>query len=297
MDELQWLAERFEEHRSHLRAVAYRILGSLTEADDAVQEAWLRLTRSDPGKVENLGAWLTTIVTRVSLNMVRSRRGRREEPLGPDVPEPIITPSEGTHPEHEALLADGIGRALQVVMQALGPSERLAYVLHDVFDMPFEEIALILERSTQAARQLASRARRRIRSAGPPHEGDLTGQQVVVDAFLSAARDGDFDAVIAVLHPDVVLRASGDPERTGAFVKVRGATAVARRALSYARLGLVEKPALINGAPGVGFIRHGQPFSVIGFIVAGDRITELDILRIRIASKRLDLSAFQEQRQ
>jgi RNA polymerase sigma-70 factor (ECF subfamily) len=291
MDDQQWLAERFEQHRGRLQAVAYRMLGSLTEADDAVQEAWLRLSRADASGVDNLGAWLTTIVARVSLNMLRARRSRPEGPLGPHVPEPVIDPAEGTSPEHEALLADAIGLALLVVLQALSPSERLAYVLHDMFDMPFDEIAPIVERSPQAARQLASRARRRVRSAAPPRNGDLTAQRAAVDAFLAAARDGDLDALIAVLHPDVVYRADRGPEPTAGSVELRGAADVARQAMVFSQQGLLIRPALINGTPGIISSRDGQPFSVIGFTVTDGKITEIDILLDPERLRQLDLSA------
>lgn len=293
MDDQQWLAERFEQHRGRLRAVAYRMLGSLTEADDAVQEVWLRLTRTDTSAVENLGAWLTTIVSRVSLNMLRARQGRLEEPLGPQVPDPIIDPAEGLVPEHEALLADAVGLALLVVLQTLSPAERLAYVLHDMFDLPFDEIAPIVERSPQATRQLASRARRRVRSTAPPHDGDLTAPRGVVDAYLAAARDSDFDALIAVLHPDVVLRADRGPGL--AAIDARGATAVANRSLSYMRLGLLDKSALINGTPGVVYRRQGQLFSVLGFTVTAGRITAIDILADPDRLGQLDLRGLDQQ--
>jgi RNA polymerase sigma factor (sigma-70 family) len=296
MDDQQWLAERFEQHRGRLRAVAYRMLGSLTEADDAIQEAWLRLTRTDTSGVENLGAWLTTIVARVSLNMLRSRRGRLEEPLGPHVPEPVIDPAEGTSPEHEALLADGVGLALLVVLQALSPSERLAYVLHDMFDMPFDEIAPIVERSPQAARQLASRARRRVRGAAPPGHGDLVAQRAAVDAFLAASRDGDFDALIAVLHPDVVYRADRGPGPAGGTVELRGAAAVASQAVAFSQPGLVVRPALVNGLPGIVSSRDGRPFSVIGFTVTDGKITEIDVLLDPDRLRQLDLSVLDDQR-
>ena len=296
MDDQQWLAERFEQHRGRLQAVAYRMLGSLTEADDAVQEAWLRLSRADASGVDNLGAWLTTIVARVSLNMLRARRSRPEEPLGPHVPEPVIDPAEGTSPEHEALLADAVGLALLVVLQALSPAERLAYVLHDMFDMPFDEIAPIVERSPQAARQLASRARRRVRSAAPPPDGDLTAQRAAVDAFLAAARDGDLDALIAVLHPDVVYRADRGPEPAAGSVELRGAADVARQAMVFSQQGLLIRPVLINGTPGIISSRNGQPFSVIGFTVTDGKITEIDILMDPDRLQRLDLSALDDPR-
>jgi len=290
MRDQQWLAERFEQHRGRLRAVAYRMLGSLTEADDAVQEAWLRLARADASGVENLGAWLTTIVARVSLNMLRARHGRPEEPLGPHVPEPVIDPAEGTSPEHEALLADGVGLALLVVLQELSPAERLAYVLHDMFDMPFDEIAPIVERSPQAARQLASRARRRVRGAPLPDGSGLTAQRAAVDAFLAASRDGDFDALIAVLHPDVVYRADRGAA-AGGSVEVRGAGTVAGQAAAFSQRGLLIRPVLINGTPGVISSRDGRPVSVIGFTVTAGKITEIDIIVDPDRLRQLDLSA------
>src|SRR6266545_1200586 len=202
MDDQDWLAERFEEQRTRLRAVAYRMLGSVSEAEDAVQEAWLRLSRSEAGEIENLGGWLTTVVARVSLNMLRSRAVRREEPLGPYVPDPVVDWADGTDPEHEALLADSVGLALLVVLEKLTPAERLAFVLHDMFAVPFEEIARIVDRSPEAARQLASRARRRVRVDETVPDPDPETQRKVVEAFLAAARDGDFDRLVAVLHPD-----------------------------------------------------------------------------------------------
>ena len=231
MDEHEWLAERFEANRTHLRAVAYRMLGSLSEADDAVQEAWLRLSRSDTSGVENLGGWLTTVVARVCLDMLRSRKSRREEPLDAHVPEPIVSREDGIDPEHEALLADSVGLALLVVLETLAPAERLAFVLHDMFAVPFDEIAPIVGRSPTAARQLASRARRRVQGAATVPDADLTRQREVVDAFLAASRGGDFDALLAVLDPDVVLRADRAAVPAGASREVRGAAAVAEQAL------------------------------------------------------------------
>src|SRR5687767_7133386 len=225
MDERDWLAERFDEHRTRLRAVAYRMLGSVNEADDAVQEAWLRLTRSDADEIENLGAWLTTVVGRVSLNMLRSRRARREQPLSVRVPEPIVDRADGTDPEHEALLADSVGLALLVVLETLSPPERLAFVLHDIFAVPFDEIAPIVDRSPDAARQLASRARRRVRAERTVPDADLETQHEVIAAFLAAARQGDFDRLVAVLDPDVVLRQDFGP--AGARREIRGAATVA----------------------------------------------------------------------
>jgi RNA polymerase sigma-70 factor (ECF subfamily) len=288
MDERDWLAERFEEHRGRLRAVAYRMLGSLSEADDAVQEAWLRLSRSDADEIENLRAWLTTVVGRVSLSMLRSRRTRREEPADAvHVPEPIIDRADGTDPEHEALLADSVGLALLVVLETLSPPERLAFVLHDIFAVPFEEIAPIVDRSPEAARQLASRARRRVRAENTVPDADLDAQREVVEAFLAAARDGDFDRLVAVLDPDVVLRqdfgAAGSRE-------VQGAAAVAGQAAAYSQLGLVIKPALINGAVGVVATRDGQPFSVGAFTVRHGRIAEMDWLADAERLREFDLT-------
>jgi RNA polymerase sigma-70 factor (ECF subfamily) len=273
MDERELLAERFEQHRTHLRAVAYRMLGSLTEADDAVQEAWLRLNRTGADSVENLGGWLTTVVARVSLNMLRSRRTRGEEPLGVRVPEPIVDPLAGVDPEHEALLADAVGLALLVVLERLSPPERLAFVLHDMFAVPFDEIGRIVDRSPEAARQLASRARRRVRGAEP--DADLETQREVVRAFLAAAREGDFDGLIAVLDPDVVLRADLG---AGGSREVRGAQVVARQATVYAQSGLVARPALVNGVVGAVSTRDGELVSIGAMIVRGGRIVEMDIL-------------------
>ena len=236
MDESDWLAERFEANRGHLRAVAYRMLGALSEADDAVQEAWLRLSRSDTSGVANLGGWLTTVVARVCLDMLRARKSRREEPLGVHVPDPIVSRKDGIGPEHEALLADSVGLALFVVLDTLAPAERLAFVLHDMFDVPFKEIAPIVGHSAAAARQLASRARRRVQGAAPVPDADLTRQREVVDAFLAAARGGDFDALLAVLDPDVVVRADRGAVPPGASRELRGARAVAEQAISFSRL-------------------------------------------------------------
>jgi RNA polymerase sigma factor (sigma-70 family) len=291
MDERNWLAERFEEHRPRLRAVAYRMLGSLSEADDAVQEAWLRLSRSDTSDVENLGAWLNTVVGRVSLNMLRSRRSRREEPLGVHVPEPIVDRADGTDPEHEVLLADAVGLALLVVLETLSPAERLAFVLHDMFAVPFDEIAPIVGRSPDAARQLASRARRRVRAENTVPDADLAAQREVVEAFLAAARDADFDRLVAVLDPDVVLKA--DMGRAGSR-ELRGAEAVARGAFTYSRLGLVMKPVLINGAVGIASTRDGQPFSVGGVTVRGGKIVEIDILADPERLRELDLTILED---
>jgi RNA polymerase sigma factor (sigma-70 family) len=288
MHERDWLAERFDEHRPHLRAVAYRMLGSLSEADDAVQEAWLRLSRSDSDEIENLGAWLTTVVGRVSLNMLRSRRARREEPIGVHVPEPIVDRADGPDPEHEALLADSVGLALLLVLETLSPAERLAFVLHDMFAVPFEEIARILDRSPEAARQLASRARRRVRTENPVPDADLDGQREVVEAFLAAAREGDFERLVSVLDPDVVLRVDLGPQAGSR--EFRGAEAVAGQALTYSRLGLVRRLALVNGAPGLVNLRQGKPFSVQGFTVRSGKIVEMDILADPARLNQLDLT-------
>jgi RNA polymerase sigma factor (sigma-70 family) len=283
------LADRFEEQRTHLRAVAYRLLGSVSEADDAVQEAWLRLSRSDAGEIENLRAWLTTVVARISLNMLRARRSRREEPLDVHVPEPLVSRADTVDPEHQALMADAVGLALLVVLETLPPAERLAFVLHDMFAVPFDEIAPIVERSPAAARQLASRARRKVQGARPASDTDLAGQRRVVDAFFAAAHDGDFEALLAVLDPDVVLRADGGVLRPEASAFVRGAREVASRALTFARLAPFVRPAVVNGAAGVVVSPHGQPFSVMGFTVAGGRIVAIDALADPERLSRLDL--------
>jgi len=292
MEEQRWLAERFEANRTHLRAVAYRMLGSLSEADDAVQESWLRLSRSDTHNVENLQGWLTTIVARVCLDMLRSRKSRSEELLGVHLPDPIVSREDGIDPEHEALLADSVGLAMLVVLERLAPAERLAFVLHDVFAVPFDEIAPIVGRSRAAARQLASRARRRVASASVIPDADLNRQREVVGAFLAAAHGGDFDALVAVLDPDVVLRADRGPE-PGASRVIRGAQTVAKQALAFSGRtapGLIVRPALVNGAAGIVSWRpDGQPFSVMGFMVARGKIVEIDVLADPERLRRLDL--------
>ena len=287
MNESDWLAERFEEHRTRLRAVAYRMLGSLSEADDAVQETWLRLSRTDATAVENLGAWLTTVVARVSLNVLRSRGVRREEPLWASIPDPIVDEAGGTDPEHEALLADSVGLALLVVLETLTPAERLAFVLHDIFAVPFDEIAPLVDRSAEATRQLASRARRRVRAEQTVPDVGLEAQREVVDAFLAAARDGEFERLVSVLDPEVVLRV--DPGRPARPREVRGAEAVARQATSFAQLDLVYRPVVINGVAGVVSFLGGQPFSIGAAVVRGGRIVELDILADPERLRRLDL--------
>ena len=294
MDEKQWLADRFEEHRGHLRAVAYRMLGSLTEADDAVQEAWLLLSRSDTSGVANLGGWLTTVVGRVCLHMLRARRSRGEEPLGVHLPDPIVTRADDTGPEAHALLADSVGLALLVVLDTLTPDERLAFVLHDMFGVPFEEIAGMVGRSPAAARQLASRARRRVRGEAPPPDADLGRQREVVDAFFAAARDGDFDALVAVLDPDVVLRGDGGTSRPSGTVLLRGARAVAAQALMFARLTPFIRPALVNGTPGVVVAPRGRPYSVMAFTVRAGQITAIEALSDVERLTELDLAVLDE---
>jgi RNA polymerase sigma-70 factor (ECF subfamily) len=290
MNEHDWMAERFEANRTHLRAVAYRMLGSLSEADDAVQESWLRLSRTDASRVENLGGWLTTVVARVSLDMLRSRTARREQPLETHLPEPIVSNHAGVDPEHEALIADSVGLALLVVLETLSPAERLAFVLHDMFGVPFDEIAPIVDRAPAAARQLASRARRRVRGAAPVPDADLAQQRQVVDAFLAAARDGDFDALVAVLDPDVVLRVDRGAVPPGASREVRGAAAVAGQALTFAQLAALARPALVNGAAGFVVGRRGRPVSVAGFTVTHGKIAEIDLLADPARLRQLDLT-------
>ncbi len=275
MDEHEWLAEQFEAYRTHLRAVAYRMLGDLTEADDAVQESWLHLSRSDTSGVENLGGWLTTVVARVCLDMLRSRNSRREEPLGVHVPDPIVSREDGMDPEQEALLADSVGLALLVVLDTLNPAERLAFVLHDLFAVPFDEIAPIVGRSPTAARQLASRARRRVQGAATVPDADLARQREVVDAFLAASRGGDFDALLAVLDPDVVLRADRAAMYAGALREVRGAPDVARQFSGRARFA---QPALVDGAVGAVWAPGGRPRVVFGFTITRGKIVAIDIL-------------------
>src|SRR6478735_4055612 len=279
MTESEFLAAQFEEHRAHLRAVAYRMLGSISEADDAVQEAWLRLDRSNTAAVTNLGGWLTTVVSRVALDALRARRARREDYAGSWLPEPVVDAPGGGDPEHEALLADSIGLALLVVLETLAPAERLAFVLHDMFGMPFEEIAPIVDRTPAAARQLASRARRRVRGATPKPDPDLAQQRKIVDAFLAAARSGDFDALLAVLDPDVVFRFDGGGVPPHARPPVVGAESVARqlleRAPGFARFARL---ALVNGTAGLVVAHGARPISVVGFTVVGGRIVAIDII-------------------
>jgi RNA polymerase sigma-70 factor (ECF subfamily) len=288
MDERDLLSDRFEANRTHLRAVAYRMLGSVSEADDAVQEAWLRLSRqSGSAEPDNLRAWLTTVVARISLDMLRSRRSRREDPLDTHLPEPIVSRQDGVDPEHEALLADSVGLALLVVLETLNPAERLAFVLHDMFAVPFDEIAPIVDRSPAAARQLASRARHRVQGAAPEPDPDIDRQREVVDAFLAASRSGDFEALVAVLDPDIVLRVDRGP---GESEELRGARTVASQAMLYRGLAEFARPALVNGAAGAVVVPRGEPYAVIGFTVVDGRIAEMDILNDPARLRELDLT-------
>jgi RNA polymerase sigma factor (sigma-70 family) len=288
--EHEWLADQFEAHRTRLRAVAYRMLGSLSDADDAVQESWLRLSRSDADGIENLAGWLTTVVARVSLSMLRSRKLRREEPLEVRVPDPIISRAGAAlDPEQAALLSDSVGLALLVILETLTPDERLAFVLHDMFAMPFEEIAPIVGRSPVAARQLASRARRRVQGSTSLPDADVARHRQAVDAFLAAARAGDFDALLAVLDADVVLRAD-----QGTLRVIRGARAVADEALTFARIARSAQLALVNGTPGiVARLPNGQPMAVLGFAVNGGKIVEIDILADPTRLRQVDLTVLE----
>ncbi len=290
MTDQDWLAERFEADRPHLRGVAYRMLGSVTEADDAVQEAWIRLSRTDTSDVGNLRAWLTTVVGRVCLNILRSRRTRRESSLETHLPDPIVSPEAGMDPEQEAMLGDSVGLALLVVLDALTPAERVAFVLHDVFAVPFDEIAPIVGRTPVATRQLASRGRRRVQGAPVP-DVDLDGQWAVVDAFLAAARDGDFERLVAVLDPDVVLRTDGGPTRQALDSLVHGAETVASQAMSFRRFAEGSTRVLVNGIPGgVAWSPDGRPFAVLALTVRGGRIVAIDILADPDRLGRLDLA-------
>jgi RNA polymerase sigma factor (sigma-70 family) len=279
-DETIWTTEQFELHRPRLRAMAYRMLGSFPEAEDAVQEAWVRLHRADTRDVDNLGAWLTTVVARVCLNLLRTRAARREEPLDVRVPDPavVLPDSAGSDPEQQAVLADSVGLALLVVLETLTPPERLAFVLHDMFAVPYDEIASMIDRTPDAARQLASRARRRVRDGAPEPDADVRAQRRVVDAFFAAARDGDFEGLVAVLHPEVVLRSDGGTALAHQTVTVRGAREVAARAVTFSRLSPYVRPALVNGGAGVVVAASGRTLSVMGFTVAGGRIVAIDVL-------------------
>jgi RNA polymerase sigma factor (sigma-70 family) len=294
MNESDLLARQFEQHRTHLRAVAYRMLGSLSEADDAVQEAWIRLSRADTDEVENLGGWLTTVVARVCLDMLRSRKSRGEQPIGVHVPEPIISRADGVDPEQQALLADAVGLALLVVLETLAPAERLAFVLHDMFAVPFEEIAPIVGRSPTAARQLASRARRRVRTADTTPDADLSRQREVVDAFLAAAQGGDFEALLTVLDPDVVLRADAGALPAPASRVTHGARAVAQGAIGFRRLAATARPALVNGTAGLVAWLGERPFSVMAFTVRDGRIVEIDVLADPERLRLLDLAVLDD---
>lgn len=287
----EWRAEQFEQQRSHLRAVAYRMLGSVAEAEDAVQETWLRHSQSDNGGVDNLRAWLTTITARVALNMLRARKCRSEVPTATHVPDPLISAADGDDPEKCVLLADSVGLALLVVLDTLAPDERLAFVLHDMFGVPFEEIAPMIDRTPTAARKLASRARRRVRKGAPAPDRDLTRQRELVDAYFAAAHDGDLNRLIAVLDPEVVLRADAGPQRPGASVLMRGPSAIVGRAIAFARLPLERIPVLTNGTIGAVVLSEGQPFSVMSFTIVGSKIVEIDILADPERLREIDLSA------
>lgn len=293
MDGHDLLAEQFEQHRERLRRLSYRMLGSHAEADEAVQDAWIRLSRSSRGEVENLGGWLTTVVARVCLNRLRARAGRPEDPAGVHVGDPIVSPDEVSDPESEALLADSVSLALIVVLDSLSPPERLAFVLHDLFDLPFDEIAPMLERSTAAARQLASRARRRVQGAQlPTGTVDRAAQRRVVSAFFAAARSGDLDALVALLHPDAKLRADGGAGHGEATALVRGSAAVARRAATFSQPGAVVHAVLVNGTPGAVVTKEARVVSVMGFTVIDGKIDEIDILLDPARLDRLELSAW-----
>ncbi len=291
MDEHEWLVERFEATRTHLRAVAYRMLGSLSDADDAVQESWLRLSRSDASGIENLGGWLTTTVARVCLDVLRSRKSRREEPLGARGPEPIVGREDGIDPEHEALLAESVGLALLMVLDTLAPAERVAFVLHDLFDLPFDEIAPIVGRSTTAARQLASRARRRMQGAATVPGADPTRQREVVGAFLAASRGGDFAALLSLLDPDVVLRADRAAVQAGASSEVRGAADVAKTFSGRAR---AAQPTLVNGVAGLVWAPGGRPRVVFSFTITRGKIIAIDLVADPARLRRLDLAVLNE---
>lgn len=288
------LAMQFEEHRSRLRSMAYRMLGSVSEADDAVQETWLRLSRTDADRVENLGGWLTTALARVCLDLLRKRERRREDPLTPYVPEPVVTPADRSDPEHEALLADAVGLALLVVLERLAPAERLAFVLHDMFGVPFEDIAPIVRRTPTATRQLASRARHRVQGSPLP-DADLRQQRRIVDAFFAAARDGDLSALMAVLDPDVVVRADFGPLRPSASREIRGAEEVARSATTFRQFAPYARRAMVNGTPGlVARQPNGTPYAVLGFTVRGQRIAEIDVLADPQRLEHLDLTVLDD---
>jgi len=287
----QDLAVRFEQSRRRLWAVAFRMLGASGEADEAVQEAWLRLARSDSEEIEDLPSWLTTVVARICLDMLRARKARREEPLGPHVPDPIVSSIGGGDPEHEALLADSVGLAMLGVLETLSPEERVAFVLHDMFSVPFEQVADLLDRSPVAARKAASRARKRVEAEPTAPDVDLDRQREVVEAFFEASREGDFDALVAVLHPEVILRSDGGAARPSANHVIRGAVEVAGRAQTFAHLAPFVRSVLVNGVPGVVVAPQGKPFSVLAFTVVGGRIAAIDALADPQRLERLELGA------
>ncbi len=291
MNEHNWLVERFEQNRTTMQAVAYRMLGSLNEAEDAVQEAWLRFSRADTSDVENMTAWLKTVVARVCLDMLRARKSRHEAPPDTYIPDPIVRPEDGGDPEQQALLAESVGLALLVVLETLPPAERLAFVLHDTFGVPFDQIAPIVGRTPTATRQLASRARRRVQGATLAPNADSAQQRTVVDAFFAAARGGDFEALITLLDPDVVLRSDGGTARPRASAFVRGASTVAKRALMFSQPSALLRPVLVNGAPGVLVIANGQPFSLMAFTLTQANIIEINVLADPERLAQLDLSA------
>ncbi|MGW6708950.1 RNA polymerase sigma factor SigJ [Streptomyces sp. NPDC054956] len=291
MDEQDLLAVRFEEHRSHLRAVAYRMLGSIGEAEDAVQECWMRLSRTDVSEVENLGGWLTTVVARLCLNGLRARETRREDSLETRMPDPVISRDTAIDPEDEVMLADSVGLALMVVMESLAPAERLAFVLHDMFAVPFEEIAVMLDKTAATTRQLASRARRRVQGRAPVPDPDLSRQREAVSAFFSATRDGDFDALVALLHPDVVLRSDGGVARARQTVVLTGAKTVASQAALYRDLAPFVRPVLVNGAAGIVCVVEDRVFSMMAFTVVDGRIVAIDVIADPHRLDALDLSA------
>ncbi|WP_367134754.1 sigma-70 family RNA polymerase sigma factor [Streptomyces sp. STD57] len=287
------MTARFEEHRPRLRAVAYRMLGSIAEADDAVQETWLRLDRTAAAEIENLGGWLTTVVGRICLNLLRSREQRREDPLEIRIPDPVISREESSaDPEQEALLVDSVGLALLVVLQSLGPAERLAFVLHDMFHVPFDDIAPLIEKTPAATRQLASRARRRVQGQAPAPDPDLARQRAAVEAFFAAARDGDFEALVSVLDPDVILRSDGGPGRAALTVAIRGAKTVAAQATTWGKLSPFARPALVNGTAGVVVVPRDwkQPVSVMAFTVVAGKIVAIEVLADPERLGRVDLS-------
>lgn len=287
----QDLARRFEQDRRRLWAVAFRMLGASGEADEAVQESWLRLARSDSEEIENLSSWLTTVVARICLDMLRARKARQEEPLGPHVPDPIVSPIEGGDPEHEALVADSVGLAMLGVLETLSPEERVAFVLHDMFSVPFEQVADLLDRSPAAARKAASRARGRVEAEPTAPDVDLDRQREVVEAFFAASREGDFEALVEILHPEVVLRSDGGEARPSANHVIRGAAEVASRAMTFAHLGPFARPVLVNGVVGVLVAPRGKPFSVMAFTVAGGRIVAMDALADPDRLEQLELAA------